>query len=435
MVSTHLEPLVSDIKLSSVVPSIPTGDNKIHELTNIDLAMKLHYIKGLYFFNRNSVQGIGISDMKKPMFQLLDRYTAASGRIRLSENGRPFVKCNDSGVRIVEADCSKITLEEWMKGMKDGWEINEQLFYPHALGPDLGFAPLVFVQFTWFKCGGLSVGLSWAHVLGDPFAASTFINTWAHIMAGQMPPQPLKLPNSTNTGECQFPPNSNSEKPFSLQRVDTVDDYWLVSSSCKMETLSFHFTARKLDQIASKASGLNQYFHLLAALMWKSLAKIRGESEPRVVTIFNSDPRNKGIEGLSNSQVIGTVEADFKVAEADLSELAKLIEEKMVDERSLIDKWVERENEKSDFILYGSNLTFVNLEESEIYGLRIKGQKPVFASYGIGGAGDEGVVLVLPAPANGKGGDCGDGRVVTAILPKDQNFQLKNELRNDWGVF
>lgn len=98
------------------------------------------------------------------------------------------------------------------------------------------------------------MGLSWAHVLGDPFAASTFINTWARIMAGQMPPQPLKLPNSTNTGECQFPPNSNSEKPFSLKRVDTVDDYWLVSSSCKMETLSFHFTARKLDQIASKAS-------------------------------------------------------------------------------------------------------------------------------------------------------------------------------------
>ncbi|KAE9457315.1 hypothetical protein C3L33_10759, partial [Rhododendron williamsianum] len=412
MVSTHLEPLVSDIKLSSVVPSIPTGDNKIHELTNIDLAMKLHYIKGLYFFNQNSVQGIGISDMKKPMFQLLDRYAAASGRIRRSENGRPFVNCNDSGVRIVEADCSKITLEEWMKGMKDGWEINEQLFYPHAL-----------------------VGLSWAHVLGDPFAASTFINTWAHIMVGQMPPQPLKLPNSTNTGECQFPPNSNSEKPFSLKRVDPVDDYWLVSSSYQMETLSFHFTGRKLDQIASKASGLTQYFHLLAALMWKSLAKIRGESEPRVVTICNSDPRNKGIEGLSNGQVIGTVEADFKVAEADLSELAKLIEEKMVDERSLIDEWVGRENGKSDFILYGSNLTFVNLEGAEIYGLRIKGQKPVFASYGVGGAGDEGVVLVLPAPANSKGGDCGDGRVVTAILPKDQNFQLKKELRNDWGVF
>lgn len=153
------------------------------------------------------------------------------------------------------------------------------------------------------------------------------------------------------------------------------------------------------------------------------------------MTICNSDPRNKGIEGSSNSQVIGTVEADFKVAEADLSELAKLIEEKMVDERSLIDEWVGRENEKLAFILYGSNLTFVNLEEAEIYGLRIKGQKPIFASYGVGGVGDEGVILVLPAPANGKGGDCGDGRVVTAILPKDQNFRLKNELRNDWGVF
>ncbi|KAH7848251.1 hypothetical protein Vadar_000115 [Vaccinium darrowii] len=437
MVPTQLEPLVHDLKLSSVVPSMPTGGDKIHQLTNTDLAMKLHYIKALYFFDRNSVQGMDISTLKKPLFHSLDHYTAASGRLRRSEDGRPFIKCNDSGLRIVEASCTENTLEEWLKAMKDRYEINDQLFYPHALGPDLGFSPLIYVQFTWFKCGGLSVGLSWAHVLGDAFAASAFINMWGHIMAGQLPPQPLKMPN---TGKCQFPPNSNAEKPFSLKRVDPVGDYWLVANSCQMGTLSLHFTAKKLDHIVSKACGLNQiakhkYFHFLAALVWKSLAKIRGESEPRVVTICNSDPRNQGNEVSRNGQVIGTVEADFEIAKADLLELAKLIAEKTVDERSLIDEWVERENGISDFILYGSNLTFVNLEEVEIYGLQIKGQKPVFANYSAGGIGDEGVVLVVPAPENGRGGDCGDGRVVTAILPKDQSLQLKNELRNDWGVF
>ena len=46
--------------------------------------------------------------------------------------------------------------------------------------------------------------------------------------------------------------------------------------------------------------------------------------------------------------------------------------------------------------MYGANLTFVNLEEADFYGMELKGQKPVHVSYFIDGVGDEGVVLVTP---------------------------------------
>lgn len=140
-----VEKLISDIKSSSVVPAKITGADKVHEFTNMDLVMKLHYIKGLYFFSSDAVEDLNIYDFKKPMFHFLELYYETSGRIRRSEDGggRPFIKCNDGGVRIIEAKSSK-TIEEWLV-MNDS-SVNDQLVYDQVLGPELGFAPLVFIQ-------------------------------------------------------------------------------------------------------------------------------------------------------------------------------------------------------------------------------------------------------------------------------------------------
>ncbi|XP_037496379.1 protein ECERIFERUM 2, partial [Jatropha curcas] len=153
---------LSGVRLSSVVPAEVTSDKEDHKLTNIDLALKLHYIRGVYFFTAEAVQGLTIYELKKPMFPWLAQYYTVSGRIRRSENGgRPFIKCNDGGVRIVEAYCDK-TIEELMTAIAKNHEDHSRfLVHDQVLGPDLGFSPLVYIQFTWFKCGGMSVGLSW----------------------------------------------------------------------------------------------------------------------------------------------------------------------------------------------------------------------------------------------------------------------------------
>ncbi|KAF3976659.1 hypothetical protein CMV_000143 [Castanea mollissima] len=137
--------MVSNIKLSTVVPATASDENNVHELTKMDLVMKLHYIHGVYFFTSEAVQGLSIQDLKKPMFPLLDLYFMASGRVRRSETGKPFIKCNDSGVRIVEAKSDK-TIDEAL-AMEDH-SLLDGLAYHLALGPDLSFSPLVFIQVT-----------------------------------------------------------------------------------------------------------------------------------------------------------------------------------------------------------------------------------------------------------------------------------------------
>nr|GLL48141.1 protein ECERIFERUM 1 [Ipomoea trifida] len=432
MDSSDVENLVYDHRLSSVVPATITGEDKVLNLTNADLAMKLHYLRGVYFFRSEAVDGLNTGDLKSPMFRLLADFYPAAGRIRRSpEDGRPFVKCNDSGVRIVEAKCSK-TIDEWLD-MSDQSEYDHLLHHDQVLGPDLGFSPLVFIQFTWFKCGGLSIGISWAHVLGDAFSLSDFVNMYGPAIAGRrdLPPKHPDMPTADNHN-C---PKPRTQKlfPFSLGTVGPVGDHWKLTNTCKMATQSYHITEKQLNALIFKVSGLKQSdkvnpFEAISALFWKSLAKVKEESGLETVTIVKND-----FHSIGNGQVISAVKAEMRVSEADVLELANLIGEKAVDETGIIDETMEEENGKSaDFFVYGANLTFVNLEEVNIYGLEMKGQKPIFANCTISGVGDEGAVLVLPGPENLKGKE--GGRIVNVILPEHLLGKLKNEISKELGT-
>ncbi|XP_030542784.1 protein ECERIFERUM 2 [Rhodamnia argentea] len=438
MVASDKKSSVHSVKLSSVVPARVTGDNTVHGLTSMDLAMKLHYLKGLYFFSSEAVQGLTIADLKKPMFQGLELYPMTSGRIRQSESDRPVIKCNDSGVRIIEARCDK-SLDEWLAATQEedgGWELQDLLAHSQVLGPDLGFSPLIYVQFTWFECGGICVGLSWAHVLGDAFSASSFINMWGQIMAGHAPPKSLHAP----VPKWPSSPGKSTldTAPLTVKRVDPVGDCWLAVNNSKLEAYSVHLTLRQLDHITSICGLVGEskvpHFELLSALIWKSVSKIRGDGGPKIVTVCENNVHREVNQLPSNSMDLSRVEVNFSVAEAEVSDLARLITE-AENENGMIEEMVEKDEGKLDFIAYGANLTFVNLDGADIYGLELQGRKPIFANYRISGVGDEGVVLVLPGPENGdeKGGG-GLARTVTMVLPEAQMAQLKEEINGTWGI-
>lgn len=129
--------------LSSVVPANVTGD-LLHELTGVDLASKLHYLRAVYYFKPSeAVERLTIWQMKEPMFLMLGTFYVAAGRIRRHGTGRPYLKCNDSGVRTVEANAAT-TVEEWME--MEEVDRAKHLVYDKVLGPDLAFSPLVYLQ-------------------------------------------------------------------------------------------------------------------------------------------------------------------------------------------------------------------------------------------------------------------------------------------------
>ncbi|XP_058081047.1 protein ECERIFERUM 2-like [Magnolia sinica] len=420
--------LVYDVRMSSVVPASITGGNVVHQLSNMDLAMKLHYLRAVYYFKSDAMVGHDILSLKKPMFKWLDIYCSVAGRIRRSESGRPFIKCNDAGVRIFEAMC-RVTVDEWLE--MDDPSRHKLLVSNQVLGPQLQFSPLVYVQFTWFRCGGISVGLSWSHLIGDIFTASIFMNMWGQIMAGEPSIKTVHLPRT----EVERPtkPASNPTIPLSVKQVNNIGDEWLPANACTMSTCSFHITDIQLKHLRSKISYQTGSFEAISALFWQCVARIREEKEPKMVTVCRNDSNAKGSGILINNQVISTVKTDSHVANAELSELAALIAGGTMDESKEIEEMVESDDKSADLIIYGANLTFVNLEGVDCYGLEMKGQKPISVYFGIDGVGDEGTVLVLPGPVDGgcDGGAHG-GRMVTVILLENQVSLLRKELEGEW---
>ncbi|KAG6491518.1 protein ECERIFERUM 26-like [Zingiber officinale] len=404
---------------STVVPGDVTGEAVVHELADMDLVTKLHYLRAVYYFSQSEVvDGLAITDLKRPMFPWLNVLYPLAGRIRRAEAGRPFIKCNDCGLRIVEASCSK-TLEEWLDAEDDprwGSLVPEKI-----LGPELPFSPLVYIQFTRFKCGGMAIGYSWSHVLGDAASATNCINLWGDFLNGNDPPtKPFQLSNMQNTAQDYAP----QKAPASVKQVEIANDCWLFPNACKMATHSFKVTETELDKVQK---GQKLQFELIAALFWLCLSRIQSGKELKLATICRHGTQAKCSDMLSNNIRTSTVKLDSSAASVGLFRLANLIVEQDMDELESVEQLVDRNSGKPDFLLYGANLTFVDMRGINLFGLELKGQKPVKVDLSIDGVGDEGAVLVLPCPQR-------SDVTVMVILPEDQIPKLRRVLDSEFGI-
>ncbi|RDX63557.1 Protein ECERIFERUM 26, partial [Mucuna pruriens] len=421
------ESVVYDVRLSSVGPGRATGSDIFHSPGGLDLAMKLHYLRVVYFFESEAAKDLTIMKIKDAMFTWFNPYFITCGRFRRSETGRPFIKCNDCGARFIEAKCNK-TLYEWLH-LKD-WSLHKLLVSHQVIGPELSFSPPVLLQVTQFKCGGIALGLSWAHVLGDPLSASDFINSWGRVMSNLGPKEVFNIPRSALS-----PGQPGPEKdPVSAKQIDPVGDHWIPANNSKMDTFSFHIPSSQMNYLQAQIWGPSHdqtpSFESLCAIIWRCVARVRGASEPKTVTVCRPDPCNRPNDIIGNNQLICKVEAGSEccIVETDLAVLASMLADQGVDERKEIEEAVERDEGVSDFFVYGANLTFIDLEETNVYGLQLKGHKPTFVYYTLQGVGDEGAVLVYPWP-KGSAKNGADGKFVTMILPEDEITKLKSELK------
>lgn len=406
-------------RLSTVVPSSVT-EVENYALGDADMAFRLHYLRGAYYYG--AVRGVTTKVLKDPMFPWLDAYYPVAGRVRRPDADadaaaaaadRPYVKCNDCGVRIVEAQCDR-ALEDWLRDDDDAAvDRVRQMCYDKVLGPELFFSPLLYIQITKFKCGGMALGFSWAHLIGDVASATTCFNHWAKILAGENPGDVVV--NPTNEPQHRAPPGTPA--PRSVKPVGPVEDYWLVPSGADMACYSFHVTEAALEKLQQEEDPTGRPFELISALLWQTVAKIRVTKEVKTVTVVRTDVAARSGNSLANEQKVGYVDATgYSPAKADVSDLAALLADSVVDETAAVAAF------PGDVVVYGgANLTFVDMEQVDLYGLELNGRRPAHVEYGMDGVGEEGAVLVQPDAG-------GQGRVVTAVLPRDEVGALRAAL-------
>jgi hypothetical protein len=277
---------------------------------------------------------------------------------------------------------------------------------------------LLCSQITNFKCGGLALGFSWAHLIGDVPSAVTCFNKWAQILSGKKPEATVLTPPNKPL-QAQSP--AAAAAPRSVKQVGPIEDHWLVPAGRDMACYSFHVSdavLKKLQQQSGRHAAAAGTFELVSALVWQAVAKIRG-GDVDTVTVVRTDAAARSGKSLANEMTVGYVaSAGSSPAKTDVAELAALLAKSVVDETAAVAAFAFQ----GDVLVYGgANLTLVDMEQVDVYALEIKGLRPVHVEYGMDGVGEEGAVLVQP-DADGR------GRLVTAVLPRDEIDSLRAAL-------
>lgn len=284
----------------------------------------------------------------------------------------------------------------------------------------------------------MAIGYSWAHVLGDPASATNSINLWGELLSGN--PQTLTLPliepqnNGENTEELVKAPQGPgpAPAPAPIKQVEIAEDVWLPPTARKMATHCFRITETELKKLHGEQV---PPFEMISALFWQCLARIRSRKEPELATICRAGTPAKNNEILHNKFRTSTIKLDSSAASVGLLELATRILKQDMDELGAVEALLDRNSGEPDFLLYGANLTFVDMGGINLYGLELKGQRPVQVDYSVDGVGEEGAILVLQSPQRTDLSGSAQERSVMVILPEDEIPSLCRALRSDdFGV-
>ncbi|KAL0401330.1 UNVERIFIED_CONTAM: Hydroxycinnamoyltransferase 2 [Sesamum latifolium] len=136
--------------------------------------------------------------------------------------GRLQIECSGIGVPLTEAEA-----EATLDGLK--------AFEHHQLVPsiDLEQLPLVAVQLTRFKCGGVCLGVAMSHAAVDGQSASHFYTEWARLARGeQLEIQPFL--DRKLLGDVGRKPHSAAPPPQPPPEFDTPP-FLIGESGCKSE--------------------------------------------------------------------------------------------------------------------------------------------------------------------------------------------------------
>ncbi|RCV29604.1 hypothetical protein SETIT_6G025600v2 [Setaria italica] len=432
---------VHSYRLSTVVPGSVTGEAVDYELADADLLHKLHYLRAVHVFRAPApgAAAVTVRDLKEPMFPWLDMYFPVSGRLRRRQAeadgekaeaaaGRPYVRCNDCGVRIVEAACDA-TVDEWLEAEAERGGLSKALAYDKVIGPELFFSPLLYVQVTSFKCGGMALGFTWAHLIGDIPSAAACFSTWAQLFSGKKPPAPT-LRDPLARPPSAAAPAGVTAPPSVKATAAPVGDHWAVPITRDMVPFSFHVTEQQLEGLQlGRQVGT---FELVVALMWRALAAIRGPDEEeatRTVTVVrttNPVPATSGGRlGLTNEHRIGHVIAvgPSSPAAADVSKLAALLAGARLKGVGAVAAAALAGAEDADVVVYGANLTFVDAESLDVYGLELGAWRPAHVEYAVDGVGDGGAAVVH-RDAGGR------GRAIAGVVRRGEADRLRAALRD-----
>ncbi|KZV19184.1 spermidine hydroxycinnamoyl transferase [Dorcoceras hygrometricum] len=284
-----------NIRAVHIVPPAEPTPNEIMYLNACDQIKDITHTPTIYFYEHSAaLEAVDtVSRLKDSLSKALVLFYPLAGRLNWAEEGgsRVELHCNGKGVLIFEAE-SDAKVEDF-----GDFTPNAEI---QALIPSIDYTtpideiPMVIVQLTRFKCGGVSIGMGISHVMADGPSALHFINEWTKFARGEaagpnVPPYlDRKILDTEKPMDFKFdpavlrpPPTLIGQEDSMEQRKKPITVAFLNLSRLQIEKLR---NRANMDFDAEKSASSRGYsrFEAVAAHIWRCTSKAR-ESKPPII--------------------------------------------------------------------------------------------------------------------------------------------------------
>jgi shikimate O-hydroxycinnamoyltransferase len=297
-------------------------------LSNLDVRwITFNNMKLLLFYKTESREEFCkiVETLKRSLSSVLVDFYPFAGRldIQRGESGRPEVDCNDEGVEFVEAS-TDISFEDVEKDEFQHKSFFRELALTHA---NSYAAPLLSIQVTAFREGGICIGTTFHHAIADGNSFWYFMKCWAERSRGLLiskKPEHMRtvfkrdkknyaIPKISFKSEevvidrvkggqvIKFLPDDllpmNSEPPSTQKdSINVITGAVAVKNSendsikksmkdeTELEISTFHFSEKMIRSLKERAQASSS-FVAVAAHFWKCVMEARNVPEDQPVHI------------------------------------------------------------------------------------------------------------------------------------------------------
>nr|UHJ19789.2 hydroxycinnamoyl CoA malic acid hydroxycinnamoyl transferase [Echinacea purpurea] len=262
------------VKESTLVRPAEESPTRKLWLSSLDLTNMNANTPTVYFYRPNGAPNFfDRKVMKDALSRALVAFYPLAGRFKHDQDGRVEIDCQGQGALFLEAEADGL-----IDDFGDFSPTLEYLKLIPAVDDSQGIDsfPLMVLQVTSFKCGGVSLGVGMHHRVQDGISAFHFVSTWSDMARGlditfppfidrtllrpHDPPQPVfeHIEYQSDPTPLQVPLDE-TKTPFSILKVNT-NQLDLLKEKAKEDGNKISYTT----------------FEMLSAHVWKCVCKARG---------------------------------------------------------------------------------------------------------------------------------------------------------------
>ncbi|XP_059640448.1 shikimate O-hydroxycinnamoyltransferase [Cornus florida] len=150
--------------------------------SNVDLVVPNFHTPSVYFYRPTAAADFfDATVLKHALARALVPFYPMAGRLRRDEDGRIEIDCQGQGVLFVEAETDSVVDD--FGDFAPTLELR-QLIPAVDYSAGISSYALLVLQVTYFKCGGVSLGVGMQHHVADGASGLHFINTWSDMARG-----------------------------------------------------------------------------------------------------------------------------------------------------------------------------------------------------------------------------------------------------------